>query len=589
MSMHDSTLDNTILNNTLTYPQNGDQLCKDVFGFAPKSEQRQVAEHIGRGEDCILVAGCGWGKTLAYFLPLILWKTRVIVIISPLVALMDEQHEKLSAVNISSIPIHGGRKAPDDIEERLMNGRYSAVFMSPETAFGSQFKSIWDEEAWRSRVQAIVIDEAHCICTWGPDFRKDYSRIGELRSRIPPGVAFVAVSATLHDQYIEDVRNSLHYSNNVTIIKANTDRHNVKYDVRVCTDVESCHQHLEYLLDFKKTIVYFDSKKDMLQVYKHLMKAHSVLMGKAQAPQYQSEKIATYHAGLKPGSKTLYMSKFRRGDIRILLSTEAAGMGCDISDIDRVVQFKFPDNISSLAQRLGRAARDPRLQGYGTLIYPRTDNSRMKTLEADVYKFITGDTNCRRQHLNRVFKNEHKEISNCCDLCDKSPPTTNKPDHRRILKGPRPAPKFKRSRRPEQQLVAKDKIKAWRNMELQELEKQSEIYIADCIMDDSAINLLSARFGEVSVVEDISLILDWSELIDGSQRRLAEVLINYNNDIDRPDSVNVVDKEQARPLTSIIEQEEDPSNSVSSQHRRQTQKRVGEDNSVDSGNKRSKS
>ncbi|KAF9945975.1 hypothetical protein BGZ72_000799 [Mortierella alpina] len=87
----------------LSYPDNGDELCERVFGFPPKPEQRTVAEHIGRGEDCMLIAGCGWGKPLAYFLPLVLWEKRVIVIISPLITIMEEQHQKLEALGISSI------------------------------------------------------------------------------------------------------------------------------------------------------------------------------------------------------------------------------------------------------------------------------------------------------------------------------------------------------------------------------------------------------------------------------------------------------------------------------------------------------
>src|SRR5690554_5308511 len=102
----------TIQHRILSYPENGDELCERVFGFTPKPEQRMVTEHIGRGEDCILIAGCGWGKTLAYFLPLVLWEDRTILIISPLVALMEEQHRKLEAVKISSIPIYSGRQVP---------------------------------------------------------------------------------------------------------------------------------------------------------------------------------------------------------------------------------------------------------------------------------------------------------------------------------------------------------------------------------------------------------------------------------------------------------------------------------------------
>ncbi|KAI7822050.1 P-loop containing nucleoside triphosphate hydrolase protein, partial [Gamsiella multidivaricata] len=367
--MHGNESENATQPIILSYPENGDERCETIFGFTPKPEQRMVAEHIGRGEDCILIAGCGWGKTLAYFLPLILWENRVIVIISPLVALMEEQHRKLQAVNISSIPIHSGRQLPHNLEDELINGKYRAVFMSPETVFTSvRFELLWNEAAWRSRVQAVVIDEAHCISTWGPEFRKDYSRIGDLRSRLPPGTAFVAVSATLHGQILQDVRRSFHYGSDVTVIKANTDRQNVRYEVRVSNDSRSCHEDLEFLLDFKKTIVYFDKMNDMMAVYRHLrIKAEA-----SQPSLRQSDIIAYFNADLKTETKELYMLKFKRGEIRILLSTEAAGMGCDISDILRVVQFRFPNNITVLAQRLGRAARDPSLQGLGILIYPRT-------------------------------------------------------------------------------------------------------------------------------------------------------------------------------------------------------------------------
>ncbi|KAF9324375.1 hypothetical protein BG006_000567, partial [Podila minutissima] len=112
------------------------------------------------------------------------------------------------------------------------------------------------EVGWRSRVQAVVIDEAHCISTWGPEFRKDYSRIGDLRSRVPRGTAFVAVSATLHGQILQDVKRSLHYASNVTVIGANTDRPNVRYEAQVTNgNINSCYMALETFMDSKKTVV----------------------------------------------------------------------------------------------------------------------------------------------------------------------------------------------------------------------------------------------------------------------------------------------------------------------------------------------
>src|ERR1700761_9119965 len=101
------------------YPENAAELCQDIFGYTPKPEQQIVVEHIGRGEDCILIAGCGWGKTLTYFLPLALWKHCIIVIISPLIALMEEQHRKLQVVGITSICIHSDADLPNNLEARL--------------------------------------------------------------------------------------------------------------------------------------------------------------------------------------------------------------------------------------------------------------------------------------------------------------------------------------------------------------------------------------------------------------------------------------------------------------------------------------
>ncbi|KAG0247276.1 ATP-dependent DNA helicase sgs1, partial [Mortierella polycephala] len=322
------------------------------------------------------------------------------------------------------------------------------------------------------------------------------------------------------------------------------------------------------------TIVYFDSGDDLTNAYFHLL---SRIRASASQPSLlQSNQIAKYYADLAPETKQLYMSKFKRGEVRMLLSTEAAGMGCDISDILRVVQFRFPKTITVLAQRLGRAARDPNLQGSGILIYPRTDFHKLRTMEADLHDFIM--TDCRRKHFNNVFENEHKTVTNCCDLYDDSLPTPNKPDYRMVRNTPRlrPSRKFKLMRHPEQQLVAKEKVKVWRSMELQELEKHSEIYDERCIMNDGAINLLSARFGDIVVAEDINSVIDWSELMEGSQQRLANILVEYNMELDNPVSPDVQCQRQERRHSNDLQNEKSPSESLPSQQGSQAQKRTGE-------------
>ncbi|KAF9157814.1 hypothetical protein DFQ26_008300 [Actinomortierella ambigua] len=257
---------------------------------------------------------------------------------------MEQQHRKLQAQGISSIPVHSGRRLPDNLEEELIDGKYRAVFMSPEDAFSNKrFDMLWNAADWRSRVQAIIIDEAHCI-------------------------------TTLHGELLQDVRTCFHFDSNVAIIRADTDRPNVRYEVEMTEgSISTCYDALEAYLDSKKTIVYFDNLDELLAAYRHLLSKTRAASVSASAsasatPIVQPGQIAAYFADLASETKMLYMSMFRKGEILMLLSTEAAEMGCDHPDILRAVQFRAPSSISVLAQRLGRAARAPDLQGTGILL-----------------------------------------------------------------------------------------------------------------------------------------------------------------------------------------------------------------------------
>ncbi|KAG0242698.1 ATP-dependent DNA helicase Q4, partial [Mortierella polycephala] len=164
-----------------TLPPDAVQRCQEVFQVTPKDLQLKVAEFIGGGQDCILIAGCGWGKTLVYFLPLVLWTTRVIVIISPLKAIMQEQRMKLQSLGISSISFEKDVPTGNNVIRDVAGGKYRAVFLTPEMIFKSKaLTPLWSNKSWKRRLQAVVLDEAHCVSTWGPEFREDYYRIGEL-------------------------------------------------------------------------------------------------------------------------------------------------------------------------------------------------------------------------------------------------------------------------------------------------------------------------------------------------------------------------------------------------------------------------
>lgn len=316
--------------------------------------QLKVVECIGHGQDCILIAGCGWGKTLVYFLPLVLWSTRTIVVISPLRALIKEQQKKLDQLAIENISfLNKDDTFKPDILQDLAEGKFRAVFLTPEIIFESErLKPLWSKPAWQQKLQAIVLDEAHCVATWGTTFRTSYDRIGELRSKVPPGIAFIAVSATLPPKALDELKERVHFDQATTIINIGNDRPNVRLEVQSIY-LRDKYSHLDFLMDFKKTIVYFQTRKETMEAASHLKGLARTAVAEGRIHSCFVSKIAAYHALFSEEYKEEKMEAFRQGSILLLLATEAAGMGCDIGDVIRVVQFKCPTDISCLVQRLG--------------------------------------------------------------------------------------------------------------------------------------------------------------------------------------------------------------------------------------------
>ncbi|KAG0211848.1 ATP-dependent DNA helicase sgs1 [Mortierella sp. GBA30] len=344
--------------------------CIEVFGYPPKDKQLEVVERISQGQDTILIAGCGWGKTLVYFLPLVLWSDRVIVVISPLRALIQEQKQKLDNIGIHCIALISGQLIEHDVTDRLENGAYRAVFMTPEIIFESRrLKQLWFNKQWKDRLQAVVLDEAHCVVSWS------YGRLGSIRPKIGPEVAFVAVSATLPPQDLTQLQDAVDLKKAKTINVGN-DRANIRLEVRHYKSGSQL-QHLDFLADLKKTIVYFESRKETIAALKYLKALvgeanHSKIACCLEVEELEEETdrqvasdlelkdaapkqkgIAAYHALMSEDYKRQTMEGFRRGDIVILLSTEAAGMGCDIDDIVRAL---VPAVVAMMLGLVGIAA-----------------------------------------------------------------------------------------------------------------------------------------------------------------------------------------------------------------------------------------
>ncbi|OAQ22105.1 P-loop containing nucleoside triphosphate hydrolase protein [Linnemannia elongata AG-77] len=423
--------------------------------------------------------------------------------------------------------------------------------MTPEMVKDRErFPKLWNMDGWRSRLLAIVIDEAHCIHSWGNSFRNAYSQIGDLRAKAPPGVPFIAMSATLPPNILHAVKTSLYFKNDVIIVKADCDRPNIKYEVRQFPTRKGCILDIiKHFMDFAKTIIYFDDITEMSKVCRYLHKEFS----------HKRRMIVRYFSDLSADAKRKRIREFKEGGIRVLLSTEAAGMGCDIPDVVRVIQFKCPENISTLVQRLGRAARSPSIQGHG-ILYTLPGKNQHQKQDRHLDAFVT-TTECRRQVLNSAFGNPPASLENmkCCDICDKIKGSSGTESSLTVSNVASRIVRWKQvsisaahpkhvHRTKEQQQEANERILKWRNEEWARLIAQSEIYSKDSVMNMKTIAILVAKFGTVQCHGAIASIFEgrWQESEPGGQHRLEEILIRYNEEINSSNAVNS-NKEQVNP------------------------------------------
>ncbi|KAJ7035030.1 P-loop containing nucleoside triphosphate hydrolase protein [Mycena alexandri] len=317
--------------------------------------------------DVLVHAGTGMGKTTIaagpYAHPTSAGK--VTLMISPLIALHDEQVEtfrdefklKATAVNSSN----GGCKV--EVLQEIVRGDYQIVLISPEMALSRRFiREVLRNADFGRRIMSVVVDEAHVVSHWGASFRKKYGTLGMIRAFLPRGTPVVALSATLPARVRNDVLSKLQFGQDYANIDVGNDRPNVSIVVRGIHYPLNTYADLDFIVagirtkeDIKKTFIYADNIATGVEIIDHLM---SLLPPELQhVVQGYDAPFRPYNAALSKEYRRKAMELFKAGTIRILVCTDAAGMGCNIPDIDVVVQWKLPASISLFVQRAGRAAR----------------------------------------------------------------------------------------------------------------------------------------------------------------------------------------------------------------------------------------
>ncbi|OAQ23962.1 hypothetical protein K457DRAFT_881848 [Linnemannia elongata AG-77] len=458
------------------------------------------------------------------------WPDRIVAIISPLISLMDDQRQKLVNAKIPHIVLSGDNSDAINgaIIRRICDGEFRAVFMSPEIVFGDSptsrlVRGLWRDKSWQSLLLAIVVDEVHCVEKWGNKFRPEYARLGELRVW-SPGVPFVGVTATLTADALAGTMDKLFLSE-AKILRVQELPTNIRLEIH--TQPKDAKKGLNRLLGKDKTIIYFEKISILVEVYKYLTRRPDL-----------KKRIGVYYSTLTSEFKQKTLAAFTSGDTHILLATEAAGMGCDIPDVVQVIQYGFPRDVASMAQRFGRAARDRNIQGFGVLYAPPVTKTSPsdKHLRDYLQNQPAGEGKCLWKLLDELFGNIPRTCNNKCSGCSKldrfvSVPTTFVPDTRWSYRR-----KLPRRSKVEKQM-AFTALLEWRKNAYERWVSGKPFWCGGetWILPENAAKQLSQNFSgarTATAVKVIASSCNWMPLGKNSFDEVARVLDNLNNQID---------------------------------------------------------
>lgn len=335
--------------------------------------QEDIIKSVAAGHDTLGLLPTGGGKSLTFQVPTLAGEGMCLVI-TPLIALMKDQVEKLVQKGIKAMALHSGLSR-EEIDIGLNNaiyGNYKFLYVSPERLATEIFRI----RLPRMNLSLVAIDEAHCISQWGYDFRPSYLKIAALREQVPD-VPFLALTATATPRVIDDIQEKLQFREK-NVLRSSFHRENLVYTVKHVEDKE--HYLLELLHQLKGSgIIYARSRRKTRDLANYL----------------RQEKISCdyYHAGLPQEARNRKQSEWMTGHTRVIIATNAFGMGIDKADVRFVIHADIPDSIESYFQEAGRAGRDGKM-AHAVLLYSPSDKKsieqrvRMSFPEIDQIKQI---------------------------------------------------------------------------------------------------------------------------------------------------------------------------------------------------------
>ena len=326
--------------------------------------QREIIESIGAGKDTLGLMPTGGGKSLTFQVPA-LAQDGVCIVITPLIALMKDQVEHLRHKGIAAAAIYSGmsRDAIVTTLENCIFGGVKLLYISPERISSDLFQI----KLKHMKVSFITVDEAHCISQWGYDFRPSYLQIAVIR-KLVPNVPILALTATATPNVIDDIQERLGFTEK-NVFRMSFERKNLAYVVRQAEDKEAEMVHILQSIP-KTAIVYCRSRKRTKEVAQLLM-------------QY-GISATWYHAGLEPAVKDQRQSEWQHDKVRVIVATNAFGMGIDKADVRVVIHMDCPSSLEAYFQEAGRAGRDGQ-KAYAVLLYNGHDNRTLQKRVEDTF------------------------------------------------------------------------------------------------------------------------------------------------------------------------------------------------------------
>jgi ATP-dependent DNA helicase RecQ len=403
-------------------PQHDDparQVLRSVFGYATyRDAQQAIIEHVAAGGDALVLMPTGGGKSLCYQIPALL-RPGVAIVVSPLIALMQDQVDALRQLGVQAAFLNSSldADAARAVARQLLRGELKLLYVAPERLMSGSFLGQLERLQQDGGIALFAIDEAHCVSQWGHDFRPEYRELTVLHERFP-GVPRIALTATADAPTRREIVERLALEQASQFVSS-FDRPNIRYRV---TQKDNARRQLQSFLEAEHPgdagIVYCLSRRKVEETAAWLRE--------------QGRDALPYHAGLDAATRQANQDRFLREEGVIMVATVAFGMGIDKPNVRFVAHLDLPKSMEAYYQETGRAGRDGLpadawlAYGLGDVVSMRQmllsgdapeERKRVESHKLDALLGFCESTACRHQTLLRYFGEEHPGACGQCDNC----------------------------------------------------------------------------------------------------------------------------------------------------------------------------